>query len=162
MHSLHKFKIMQSQSSYWLLSAWREMLCLKGLIIELSYFSLRAVQGIPLEKIRSAVLPFLKWIMKESVTGGFLTCGFQWSLDGSAGENSTSVRKTVTQENSLSETICHLLSQDWERDLGKPFCSFPSSREDQLHYITLDKISDLSSKTFNGRDMLAPKQFFFW
>lgn len=40
-----------------------------------------------MEKIRSAVLPSLKWRMKESVTGDFLTSGFQQRLDGSAGEN---------------------------------------------------------------------------
>lgn len=60
---------------------------LKCLIIELSYFFLRAGQGISVEKIRSAVLLLLKWRMKESVTGDCFTSGIQRRLDGYAGEN---------------------------------------------------------------------------
>jgi len=54
---------------------------------ELERFCLRAVHGISVEKIRTAVFSSVKQRMKESVTGDCLTFGIQWRLDGSAGEN---------------------------------------------------------------------------
>lgn len=58
---------------------------LKCLIIEVSDFSLRAVLGISMQKIRSAVLPSLKWRTKVSQV--IFAPLAQWRVDGSVGDN---------------------------------------------------------------------------